>query len=295
MMYIQRSANLQFGDTASLACVIISLTSTARLSLPVRAVIVRMSSPPYRIIVSRPVLRLPSPKACTIAKHHFIRLHFPFGTPNILAAVCARSLNPFTCLWTVLAFVEKVQAFVIANARTEMHPILRFISCPLPLKSNSADRTHQHERPSFVRRVLSSSISLRLMQSFALHRAVVKLLSRSSADLMKLIPAIGTYSIRWKLFVVTRGAQALVSNLRFSALQTGIHVNMIHLFWLIVKSTGTGSVPVSCVMTGRQFYAGELVPERADEARARLASTPTPMLLRPERHERHALMLEDAA
>jgi hypothetical protein len=41
--------------------------------------------------------------------------------------------------------------------------------------------------------------------------------------------------------------------------------------------TGTGSVPVACRMTDRRFLAGEILPERADEARARLAATPHSM------------------
>lgn len=41
--------------------------------------------------------------------------------------------------------------------------------------------------------------------------------------------------------------------------------------------TGTGSVPIACQMTGRRFIAGEICPERAEEARTRLAATPAYM------------------
>lgn len=51
--------------------------------------------------------------------------------------------------------------------------------------------------------------------------------------------------------------------------------------------TGTGPVPIACKMTGRRFLASELVPERAEEARRRLAATPLPLELAPA-HEQGA-------
>lgn len=41
--------------------------------------------------------------------------------------------------------------------------------------------------------------------------------------------------------------------------------------------TGTGSVPVAAKMTGRRCVASEIDPERAEQARARLAATPWPL------------------
>lgn len=41
--------------------------------------------------------------------------------------------------------------------------------------------------------------------------------------------------------------------------------------------TGSGSVPLVCQMLGRNFYASEIKPDVADEARARLASVPRAM------------------
>ncbi len=41
--------------------------------------------------------------------------------------------------------------------------------------------------------------------------------------------------------------------------------------------TGTGSVPLACLRTGRNFYASEILPERAAEARHRIAITPVDM------------------
>lgn len=40
---------------------------------------------------------------------------------------------------------------------------------------------------------------------------------------------------------------------------------------------GTGSIPIACRMTDRRFLASEILPERADEARSRLAATPAYM------------------
>lgn len=40
---------------------------------------------------------------------------------------------------------------------------------------------------------------------------------------------------------------------------------------------GTGSIPIACRMTDRRFIASEILPERADEARTRLAATPAYM------------------
>lgn len=60
--------------------------------------------------------------------------------------------------------------------------------------------------------------------------------------------------------------------------------------------TGSGSVPVAAKMLGRRCYASELVAERAEEARARLAATPEPLdlgaVLPPEQA---ALAFEEAA
>lgn len=58
---------------------------------------------------------------------------------------------------------------------------------------------------------------------------------------------------------------------------------------------GTGSVPLACKRTGRRFYASELLPERAEEARARLAVTPEPLDITPPAAEQAALAFEEAA
>lgn len=60
---------------------------------------------------------------------------------------------------------------------------------------------------------------------------------------------------------------------------------------------GSGSVPVTAKMLGRRFYASELVPERAEESRTRLFSTPEPLPLalsiRPA--EQAVMTFEEAA
>lgn len=53
---------------------------------------------------------------------------------------------------------------------------------------------------------------------------------------------------------------------------------------------GSGSVPVACRATGRAFYASEINPERAEEARRRLDVTPAPLpLLAPATQEAMAV------
>jgi adenine-specific DNA-methyltransferase len=58
---------------------------------------------------------------------------------------------------------------------------------------------------------------------------------------------------------------------------------------------GSGSVPVVAKMLGRRCYASEIVPERAEEARARLAATPEPMDLSVSPAEQALMSLEEAA
>jgi adenine-specific DNA-methyltransferase len=57
---------------------------------------------------------------------------------------------------------------------------------------------------------------------------------------------------------------------------------------------GSGSVPVAARITGRRFFASELVADRAEEARARLLATPEPMILAPAASQA-AFSLEEAA
>jgi site-specific DNA-methyltransferase (adenine-specific) len=64
---------------------------------------------------------------------------------------------------------------------------------------------------------------------------------------------------------------------------TGVLVKWIEAFCppggvVFDPFTGTGSLPCAAKTIGRHFLAGEIVPERADEARQRLAATPSPLI-----------------
>lgn len=103
------------------------------------------------------------------------------------------------------------------------------------------------------------------------------------------------YCIMRALLFIASLAQTTTFRTFFAAISAVLHSTIVPFSWKRVNCIGSGSVPVAAKMLGRRCYASELVAERAEEARARLAAIPEPMEFSMPVPEQAALVFEDAA